>query len=218
MDVFELARGNLFSFAFEVGDLAGDQLKGAGGPGQLEHQVPGVIARRGLGLDNNLKSLRQQSVARQNRDALAEHLVIGELAPAIVVIIHGRQVIVDQGVSMNALHGASHGQGGGGPASASGGGGEAQRRAQAFAAGEKGIPHGFVNGNRLARRRRKKPVQGGIHRLCAGGEETRHIERGRLSRVQNTDFGCWHGRFLRKVLTRSKRRLGTILPTRRGIR
>jgi hypothetical protein len=42
------------------------------------------------------KVLGQQRVARQDGDALAEDLVIGRFAAAKVIVVHRRQIVVDE--------------------------------------------------------------------------------------------------------------------------
>jgi len=50
VDVTELGDGGPFAFAFEVGDLAGDELEGAGGVGEFENDLLVRVARPALGL------------------------------------------------------------------------------------------------------------------------------------------------------------------------
>src|SRR5438034_11220243 len=40
----------------------------------------------------------------QDGDGLAENLVVGQLAPPIIVVVHGGKVIVDERISVDALH------------------------------------------------------------------------------------------------------------------
>ena len=49
------------------------------------------------------KRFAQQCVARQNGIALAELFMAGRLAAAQIVVVHRGQVIVDEGISMDAL-------------------------------------------------------------------------------------------------------------------
>ena len=55
-----------------------------------------IIAPGSLALRHQLKSLGQQRVAGENGDAFAEHLVVGEFAAAEVIIIHRRQVVMNE--------------------------------------------------------------------------------------------------------------------------
>ena len=54
-------------------------------------------------LRNDLKCQCQQSVAREDRGRLIELLVIGRTTAPEVVVIHRRQVVMNQRVSMNQL-------------------------------------------------------------------------------------------------------------------
>ena len=75
--------------------------------------TPGVADARGVAGDQP-EGQREQRVAGQDRDGLAEDLVIGEPAAAIVVVVHGRQVVVDERVRVDQLEragGVEHGLG-----------------------------------------------------------------------------------------------------------
>ena len=52
-----------------------------------------------------LKRVTQQRVTGQNRHLLSVHLVIRRLAAAKVVVIHARQIVVDQRHGVNHLEG-----------------------------------------------------------------------------------------------------------------
>ena len=69
------------------------------------------IARPAFGLRGDFKRLRQQRVARQHGDAFAEDLVVGRLAAAEIVVVHRRQIVVDERVGVDALDGAGQRQG-----------------------------------------------------------------------------------------------------------
>ncbi|CAN4032121.1 aminoacyl-tRNA hydrolase, partial [Dysosmobacter welbionis] len=86
--------------AVRAGDLRQDAA--AGGPAAL------VQPRR---RQDQAVGLRLEGVPRQHGQRLAVDLVVGGLAPAQVVVVHAGQVIVDQGVGVDQLQGAGHGQG-----------------------------------------------------------------------------------------------------------
>ena len=52
---------------------------------------------------HQLHSTMQQTIPCQNGHAFAKHHVIGRLAAAKIVIVHGRQVIMNQAVGMDHL-------------------------------------------------------------------------------------------------------------------
>ena len=77
-----------------------------------------------------------QLIAGQDSNAFAKNFVIGQFAPPIIVVVHGRQVVVDERVSVDALDGAGQRHGLGLRAATGSGGCQAQGRAQALAAGK----------------------------------------------------------------------------------
>ncbi len=83
------------------------------------------VPRPGATFRRDFERLRQQRVSRENRDAFAKHFMIGELATAIIVIIHRGQIIVNEGIRMDALDRASQRHGFPFVPAARGGGGQA---------------------------------------------------------------------------------------------
>ena len=68
------------------------------------------VARRGRGLRENFERDGEQRVAREDGDAFAEDLVRGRPAAAEVVVVHAREVVVDERVGVDALDGAGGGE------------------------------------------------------------------------------------------------------------
>jgi hypothetical protein len=93
--------------------------------------------------------------------------VIGQFAAAIIVIVHRRQIVMHEGIRVDAFDRAGERHGIGLAAAAGSRGREAERRAHAFAAGEERISHGLMNRSRLGLFRRKKFVESRIHRRRA---------------------------------------------------
>ena len=62
-----------------------------------------TITRPAFRLHRDFESLREQGVAREHGDAFTKYFVIRQLAPAIIVVIHRGQIIVDQRVGVDAL-------------------------------------------------------------------------------------------------------------------
>ena len=125
----------------------------AGGPGQTGYgratQVRAGLEGQGL-----------EGVPRENRRGFVEGLVAGRPTPAQVVIVHGRQVVVDQGVGVQQFH-RRQGRGAG-PITATAGPGRRQHqgRAQAFSAREHAVPHGLMKPRRGLGGGRKPSVEG----------------------------------------------------------
>jgi hypothetical protein len=65
-------------------------------------RYPGRVGRVAHGNER----LGQERVPCQNGDRLPKDLVVGRIPAPEVIVIHGRQVIMNQGIGMNHLHGA----------------------------------------------------------------------------------------------------------------
>ena len=87
---------------------------------------------------------RLESVSRQYRQGLAIDLVVSGLAPAEIVVIHARQVVVDQGIGVNQLQRAAHRHGLVPVQTAQPGKLQRHHRTQPLAAGENAVPHGLI--------------------------------------------------------------------------
>ena len=132
----------------------------------------GVPALGDLG--HEVEGAGQERVAGEDRDRLAEHLVRGGLAAPQVVVVHGRQVVVDEAVGVDHLHraGERH-QVLARPAHRLAGR-EDEHGTDALAAGEEAVAHGAVDGGRPGRLRRERPVERLVHR----DTESLHRRRG----------------------------------------
>ncbi len=89
-------------FGLEVGHLAGHHPRRAGRLGQDPH----ALERRRPGPDlarHHLERQRQEPVARQDRRGLVKRPVTGRPAAPQVVVVHRRQVVVNQRISVNHL-------------------------------------------------------------------------------------------------------------------
>ncbi len=64
---------------------------------------------RGFLPGHNFKRQGQQGISGQSCHPRPVNLVIGELAPAVVVIVHGRKIIMNQRIGMYHLNGAGAG-------------------------------------------------------------------------------------------------------------
>ena len=53
---------------------------------------------------------REQGVAGQDRHRLADDFVVRQFSPPVVVVIHGRKIVVYQGVSMDEFQGGCAGK------------------------------------------------------------------------------------------------------------
>ena len=102
----EVLDGKLFPFGVNVVSLPAYHAHRAGGFGEDGNQL--AAKRRGDFFPGrqDFKGRRQKAVACHGGHAGAVDFVIRQLASAIVVVIHGREVVMDEGVGMDALDGA----------------------------------------------------------------------------------------------------------------
>jgi len=138
-----------FLFRIQIEDLSGDQSQAAGGMGELRDHGGARVAAIGFGSGYRSKGLGKQSITRQDRHSLAVNPVVCGAAAAEVVVIHARQVVVNEGVGVDAFDGAGGGQSSGLLSAGGTGGGEAENGAEPFPPGEKAVAHGLMNEARM---------------------------------------------------------------------
>ncbi len=111
VDTFQLGKLHLFAFGFQIQRLTATHARHAAGLRQLgNHCQPIAIAHlRHWRIGKDRERQRLQGISCQNGARLTVFNVAGRLAPAQIVIVHGRQIVMDQGVGVNALHGSSGG-------------------------------------------------------------------------------------------------------------
>jgi len=164
---------------FEVRDLAADEAgrprrraQDAGRPQSPRRAVAGDVTRARLHED--VERAREQRVAGQDRDGLAEDLVRRRLAAAQVVVVHGGQVVVDQAVRVDHLDGAGQRHQRVFGAAHRLARGQDEEGANALAAREKAVADGAVDGGRPIRLRGQGGIERGLDppppRLEPGGE------------------------------------------------
>ena len=101
--------------------------------------VGGKLGRR---IGDDVEGQRQQAVAGQDRRRLVEGLVHGRLAAPDVVVVHRRQVVMDQRIAVHAFQRRGHPQRGLAAAAEQCRALDQQKRAQPLAAGEHPVAHG----------------------------------------------------------------------------
>ena len=87
----------------------------------------------------------QKAVTREDSDSFAIDAVVCGATSTEIIVVHAGEIVVNEGVGVNAFDGASGGNCKGlfspnGPS-----GGKAEDRAKAFASCEKTVAHGAVN-------------------------------------------------------------------------
>src|SRR5439155_1302772 len=90
---------------------------------------------------DNFKSLGEKGVSGQDGDAFSKDFVIGRFASTEVVVVHRRQIVMNEGVGVDALDRAGQRKRGGLSPVAGCRGGQAERRTHPFAARKKRITH-----------------------------------------------------------------------------
>jgi hypothetical protein len=89
--------------------------------------------RRANSLRQGLKGQREQRIPGQNGQGISEDFMASRPTAAQIVVIHRREVVMDQGIGMDHFHGAGGGHGPLGFAAAGFGGQQDQHRSKAFA-------------------------------------------------------------------------------------
>ena len=153
--------------------LAADEQARARRHGELERQVAEQGGAVAVAAGEELEGERDQRVAREQGGRLVEGLVAGRSAAPQVGVVHARQVVMDQGVRMDALERDGGGAGVAGRV-------EGARRRQgdhgpeAFAAGLQRVAHRGVEPGRAGVRGRGQGTKGRLHladQACVEGLE-----------------------------------------------
>ena len=98
------------ALALKVEHLSADHAVRAGRAAHLGDDGDERFRGSALLAQHDLEGERQQSVACEHRDSIAKNLVVRGLAASIVVVVHRGQIVVNQGIRMNHLNGASRRQ------------------------------------------------------------------------------------------------------------
>ena len=156
----------------EVEDLAADHPRGADrGRDQVHRLQPPFRRRRGRLAAQDFEGPVQQGVAGEHRHRLSASAVQGRAAAAQIVVVQGRQVVVNQAERVDHLEGRGARQQlfpGAPPGFA---GEHDQSRAHPLAAREHAVAHGVVNLLRRGLRGRQQPVERRVDLRPEGGEE-----------------------------------------------
>ena len=99
---------------------------------------------------DDAEGVGEQGITRQDGDGLAENLVARRLAAAGVIVVHGREIVVDEGVGVDELERAGRGHDDVDRAADGLGGCDAEDRAKALPPGEHTVAGGPEDHGRLA--------------------------------------------------------------------
>ncbi|MNJ48009.1 hypothetical protein D3C77_431880 [compost metagenome] len=114
MNVLQLLEASQPLLSPHIGHLPSHHAGRAGKTRQLFDYSQSRLCRNTMNftrLHDMVKSMRQQCIAGQNRHRFSEHFVIRRFAPPEIVVIHRRQIIMDQGIRMYHFHSAGDRQG-----------------------------------------------------------------------------------------------------------
>ena len=125
----------------DVEKLPADHPVDPGRARELGHRAQDLRRFALLVVEDMAEGLGVQRVAREDRDVLAEGDVRGRAAAAHVVVVHRRQVVVDERVGVDELERRREGQEVVLVAADRAGGGERQDRADALAACQQAVAH-----------------------------------------------------------------------------
>ena len=161
VDEVEPLGGGVAAFADDVLDLTADQFLGAGGVAEIADEPGGDNGMLVVGFGEEPERVGEQGVAREQGHGFVKLLVASGFAAAQIGVVHARQIVVDQAVSVEALQGN-----GGGQWIERGRekrvGGEAEDGAEAFSSGVETVAHRLVDDRRAGVGRGCPAVQGGL--------------------------------------------------------
>src|SRR4030081_2054165 len=104
MDESQHGKSNLFSFIFEIGDLAADQALTSRGDGQFAEDGADAGPRPAGNKSVNFERDGQQGISGEYGDSFTKNFVrSGHTTPEIIVI-HAGQIVMNQRIGMYTLH------------------------------------------------------------------------------------------------------------------
>ncbi|MOA24425.1 hypothetical protein D3C78_1451000 [compost metagenome] len=106
MDLLQRFQTNLPVFGFQIQRLAATHAGNAAGGCQFGyHRQPVAQCHVGhLGIGQNGKCQRLQGIAGQNGVGLTKFDVAGRLTATQIVVVHRRQIVMDQRIGVNAFY------------------------------------------------------------------------------------------------------------------
>ena len=125
---------------------------------------------RRLRTRNDFERDRQQRVAREDCDAVPENFVARRATSAEIVVVHAREIVVDERIGVDAFHRAGERQRVVDLAATRFGRSEAKNRPQTFSAREQTVSHRLVNRRRSHVLLRQISIERAINRLLPGLE------------------------------------------------
>jgi hypothetical protein len=181
--------------------LPADHPVHSGGRGQL---AGGGQHERGLAdllAEEVAEGLGIEAVAGEDGDVLAVLHVARGPSAAQVVVVHGRQVVVDERVGVDELDGRGQGEHAGRVAADGPLGGQRQHGPDALAAGQQRVAHRLLQPSRLRRGAGEAQVgEVALDRVAQGLRVGAHLQQGVLARDGLLLRGAGHALELRRGL------------------
>ncbi len=78
--------------------------------GQFGNEIGGGVAAVGFCPGDGGESFSEKAIAREYRDCFTKDAVIGGAAAAKIIIVHAGEIVVNQGVGVDAFDSASGGE------------------------------------------------------------------------------------------------------------
>ena len=169
VDVVQHVGADPLPLRLQIGHLPRHHAIGARGVGQIHHHVAedGAVHARPPAVGEQAEGVREQAVTGQDGHGLAEHLVAGGAAAAIVVVVHRGQVVVDERIGVDHLQRAGRRQHRLHPAAHRLRPRDHQHRAQPLPPREDAVAHGAVKGGGRAALGGQDALERRVHRARA---------------------------------------------------
>ena len=78
--------------------------------GQFGNEIGGGVATVRFRPGDGGESFSEKAIARENGDGFAENAVVGGPTTPKIIVVHAGEIVVNQGVGVNAFDGASGGE------------------------------------------------------------------------------------------------------------
>lgn len=145
MDFDQFFEGDPFFFRIQIEDLTGNQSEAARGMSEFGNEVGGGESPVWFCPSDGGKGLGQKPVPRQNGDGFPEDAVIGRASAPEIIIIHTGEIVMNEGIGVNAFDGAGGRQGEGFGSTSGPGCRQAEDGTEPFSSGKQAVPHGLVD-------------------------------------------------------------------------
>src|SRR6266700_1733067 len=158
MNILQHLRIDWFAFGLDIRNLAANHSVNRAGGSSNFHDDGGAALCGGGCCTDCFERQSQESIPREDGGGLAEFLVASRFAAAEVIVVQSRQIIVNQGIGVDELDGASGMKRGCEIAGENTRRFKAEDRTNAFSTREDAITHCRVNRSGWGRFGRQEPL------------------------------------------------------------